>query len=75
MVTSISPKLQNSPRLFSSISFQYVVYMRNYSDHEKINLEMLKNVHIFSAPDNEKVSFGVLSVCIYVRMCTSLVPE
>jgi hypothetical protein len=46
-----------------------------YCDSENNLFGILQNLHVFSAPENEKVVFGMLSVCMYVRMCTSLALE
>jgi hypothetical protein len=45
--------------------------MRKYRDVEKINLEMLMDLLVFSAPENKKILFGIPSVCMYVLFASA----
>jgi hypothetical protein len=38
--------------------------MRKYCDREKIELDILTDLHVVGPPDCEKVVSGMLSVCV-----------
>jgi hypothetical protein len=48
--------------------------MRKYYDCKKTATEILADVHIFDTPEYKRLTFGILSACLYVCLCTSLAP-
>jgi hypothetical protein len=44
----------------------YVVYMRNYSDDQKMELQIFTDLHVLSSSEYQKCIVGMPYVCMYV---------
>jgi hypothetical protein len=61
--------------LYTSNNFCFLLYTRNYCDSgKKINLEIMRDLYVFSIPEYGKLNFGFMS-CLYIFMCLSRQPE
>jgi hypothetical protein len=44
------------------------MYVRKFCDGERINLQLLTDLHVFNSPEYEDVVLGMSSVCVCVDM-------
>jgi hypothetical protein len=62
-------------QVFGTCEYENIVCIRKYCDDEKIDPVTLMDLYVVTAPEYKKIVSGVSSVCTYLCMCLSLVPE
>jgi hypothetical protein len=61
--------------IYCASSHMYVVYIIMYCDHEGNQSRFFWHITCFQSLDNEKMVFGIASLCMPVLIRTSLAPE
>jgi hypothetical protein len=62
-------------QVFGTCGHENIVHIRKYCDAEKMDPVTLMDLCVVTAPEYKKIVSGVPSVCTFVCMCLSLVPE